>query len=172
MGYFASFARNSGCIFYFYQLEKKTNDHIPIRTYESDGAYPESASDVQPNGKVYISSSRWTLQASDLNAGCTMKANIVFPDFTSMAKEKNTNSFKFIKAIEGIEIKILENKHFFYDQDKGSFIERKTYLIEGDIVTILREQDEYSFVQYTNPNTSKLTQGWIKSNDMLSPFPK
>ena len=100
-----------------------------------------------------------------------MKANIVFPDFAAPEDERKSNTFKVTKKFNGLAIKILDNKHYIYREINNSFVEQKSYLVNGDIVIVLAEKGEYSFVQYTNPMTTKITKGWIKSQSIVSPFP-
>lgn len=171
MGFFSSLARGSGCIFFFYQTENKFKSRIPIRIYETDGKFPDSTSNNDANGEIYVNGDNWTLRSNNLNAGCTMKANIVFPDFAAPEDERKSNTFKVTKKFNGLAIKILDNKHYIYREINNSFVEQKSYLVNGDIVIVLAEKGEYSFVQYTNPMTTKITKGWIKSQSIVSPFP-
>lgn len=170
-GFFSSLTRNSGCIFFFFQTENKFKARIPIRIYETDGKFPESTSKIDANGEIYMNGDNWTLRSNELNAGCTMKANIVFPDFSAPEGEKKSNTFKVTKKFNGLAIKILNNKHYIYREINDSFVEQNSYLIDGDVVIVLAEKGEYSFVQYTNPMTAKIIKGWIRSHNIISPFP-
>jgi hypothetical protein len=170
-GYYSSSGRDSQCQFLFRQVGNKKNTSFPILAYETDNANLGEAQEIKSNGRIYIEGNQWTIQMGDEHlSGCSYKS--VFPDFSPSPKDNGANKFKVIEIVPAQSIKILKDKHVLHDQINGTYKASKAHLTDGDIVTVLKEERNFSLVRYTNPDTTQIIQGWIKSNCLINPFPK
>lgn len=168
-GFFSANVRNSACKFWFIQTGISGKTDIAITTYETDGSFDARSHDTDFDGDIRISGNRWKFHADNLNAGCTSSAGAM--DFTVESTDAHSPSFKVIDSVEATGVGILVAKHQFYDVENGVAKQRKGYLVQGDIVVILKQDKAYSYIEFTNPGTLKRMQAWIASDGIVSPLP-
>lgn len=171
-GYFSSYARGSACVFFFHSLKKNKKSSLLIHTYESDGEYPDQDTKNKNNGKIVISKNKWTLQAPNLNAGCKMRENIVFPDFTQQLNVNNNNTFKVTGITKVKAIRMVNAESTLHDKNGSNFSPRDISLGSGDIVVIVKDESEYFLVRHYEPATGNTIEGWILSKNIVNPFPE
>jgi len=80
-------------------------------------------------------------------------------------------SYTPTKNIHATEIRVAKSKTQFYNFRNGKFIRRNGYLMTNDPIIITKENDQYSFVRFFNPVTTRVTTGWIRIADLVDPFP-
>jgi hypothetical protein len=87
-------------------------------------------------------------------------------NYIAYLKERGkTDGRDYIKEF-GLEPKVglgktvISAKAYFYD---NAFKQRKSYVIKGDKLEIVKEQGDYSFVRYKGKKT---VEGWIKKEDL------
>lgn len=60
-------------------------------------------------------------------------------------------------------------KAFFYDTTNESTKRPKNFLVVGDQVNALDEQNGFEYTEFTNPNTGKFSKGWLRKQDLMTP---
>lgn len=179
-GYYGAVEGDKSCEFYLFgstnDLHKASGEYsyFEIQTFATEWkrfSYAERDRDFDINGRIYRNGSDWIVQTSNEQAGCGGAVGI-------FAKGLNDKSFRFSEEshISAIAIRVVRRKTFFFDRKRNYFIERVGYLTENDNVVLLEQQGKYSRVRYVNPyffssNSGAVTNGWVRSADLVNPFP-
>jgi len=64
-------------------------------------------------------------------------------------------------SVVGREYIVIAPKAYFYDMTSNGLSKRKAYLVEGEKVVALNEQNLYIYCEFTNASTKVTTKGWI-----------
>jgi hypothetical protein len=60
---------------------------------------------------------------------------------------------------------VVSPRSFFHSSPDPSTT-RKSFLVEGDQVTVLKIKREFIYVDFYNPNNQKTTSGWLDTQDL------
>lgn len=158
------------CVFLFYASKNKRKDN-KITGFITDSTYELRDKEYDSEGHIYLNETgEWIIQfdhAPDpgcLNLGDSFKEGPDDDNPRRFAIEKRTN-------IIGIRM-ISKEKSFFYGLENDIFSARKNYLTNSDVVIVLAERNEFSYVQFRHLRSSKITNGWIKTANLKNPFPE
>lgn len=83
------------------------------------------------------------------------------------------------EAVYGLDVALLEPKNWIgigVTKDEKVYLkaslldekEGKVYIVKDDPFGIIEVKDEYSHIEYINPNTNKSYKGWIKNSSYMS----
>ncbi|MFL9966230.1 hypothetical protein PQR02_35570 [Paraburkholderia sediminicola] len=128
--------------------------------------------DFDVSGVLYSDGDRWVLQTDTEQAGCgNAMGGFGFPP-----SDRSINNFFVEKRIQAIGIRTVIRKSYLHDKTTTSFSRRKAYLTASDNVLVLQERDGFSYVRFSDPRSyaahpGALTLGWLRSADLVNPFP-
>nr|WKF55909.1 hypothetical protein HUO10_000353 [Paraburkholderia busanensis] len=178
-GIYSSIGSVRSCYFLFYgSLNKEHPDNNGYSASEIETFLPgekildfenrDRAFDI--SGKLYRDDDGWVIRTTHPQAGCA-SAQGVFefdpPDF----RAKN---YEIKSTVPAMGIRIVKSKSFFYDLKDEKFVPRKGYLTKWNGVVVLKISRDFSYVRYvdTGPKfDGRVTFGWLRSNDLVDPFP-
>ncbi|WP_459619939.1 hypothetical protein [Burkholderia sp. 3C] len=170
------------CSFFFYEDGSSGLNEI-------DGYSNTGLSTFVPGGKIFYYKGRnkgfdiaaslyrdedeWMVRTKSGQAGCENAAG------SFLATPNNSIGFSYHveKKISALGIRLVERKTILHDMRNGEFIPRKGYLTTRDSVVLIDSRLDYSLVRYVNPydnskNQGKVVTGWVKSGDLVNPFPR
>ncbi|UTV59017.1 hypothetical protein [Burkholderia arboris] len=145
----------------------------PLLTFVLGGLSPEFQNrnkvfDIK--GILYRRDSEWVIQTEIGQAGCENATGV----FTFGPKDFRSTTYHVVREVPAIGIRIVKGKAAFYDNRDGKFVARKSYLVEGDGVIVMKNQGDFSYIRYvgTGPKfDGRVTFGWVHARDLVDPFP-
>ncbi|WP_321798065.1 hypothetical protein [Burkholderia sp. BCC1988] len=143
-----------------------------IASYPKDPLdFEDRDKDYDIDGYLYKKYEGWVLRTVSPQAGCSSVQGIFSADPPDIsAKEFFTSS-----EIPALGIRLVTKKSNLHDIKGGKFIVKNSYLISGDAVVVLKVRGEFSYVRYVNTGPKfdgRITFGWLRSKDLVDPFPR
>jgi len=138
------------CSFLFEgKLSDNINEKTPIKTYSSEII----------DGMLDHSKDSMLLELASEHPGC--------------------GSASASEAVYGLDVALLEPKNWIgigVAKDEKVYLksslldekEGKVYIVNKDRFGIIEVNDDYSHIEYINPNTNKSYKGWIKNSSYMS----
>lgn len=128
--------------------------------------------DFDVSGVLYRDGDRWVLQTDVEPAGC----GNAMGGFGFAPSTRSINNFYVEKRIRAVGIRTVIRKSYLHEKTATSFSRRKAYLTASDNVLVLQERDGFSYVRFSDPrsyvaNPGAVTLGWVRSTDLVNPFP-
>jgi hypothetical protein len=179
IGYYASAEDRFSCIFFFFTKSKykprKSQDNYSIVDIETfifdidsgnyDYAHRVRGFDI--SGVLYLHENNFILKTARPQAGCMGSAGM----FRNSPGERGVIQYNLVNQIPAIGIRLVDKKTYLYR--KGDLRERVGYLVQGDIILLVKENLGSSYVRYINPNadSDRISAGWVDSNNLVDPFP-
>ncbi|AJY04961.1 hypothetical protein SB768_24345 [Burkholderia sp. SIMBA_043] len=120
---------------------------------------------------LYRRDDEWVIQTEAGQAGCENATGT----FTFGPKDYRSVSYRVTQQVPAIGIRIAKSKTLFYDNRDGRFFARKSYLVYGDGVVVLKTQGDFSYIRYVGAGPrgeGRVTFGWVRTADLVDPFPK
>ncbi|WP_321782029.1 hypothetical protein [Burkholderia pyrrocinia] len=120
---------------------------------------------------LYRRDNEWVMQTKSAQAGCENATGT----FTFDLKDFRAVTYYAIKEVPAIGIRIVKSKAPFFDNHDGNFVAKKSYLVDGDGVVVLKTQGDFSYIRYvgTGPKfEGRVTFGWVHTRDLVDPFPR
>ena len=166
-GYYAQDVQNFSCRFLIYGDDTSSKD-IRILTYYARNTFGarETESDI-PGQAREINSDNWLITTKENQGGCGGATG----SFLANENSNRATVFKIAKKYFGMSIRVIIRKSPFHAHVGGAFPVRKGYVVEGDVVVVLKQDSTFSLVQYTNPSNGNSTSGWIETESLANPFP-
>lgn len=124
-------------------------------------------------GALYRRDETWFVRTDTGQAGCENALG----EFVFYPRDKVGGAiFDVVERIRAKEIRLVQHQSFFYDLRAGEYVSRKTYLTRGNAVVVLKTRDKFSYVRFADPrvnvsNPGRVTTGWIRTDDLVDPFP-
>ncbi|WP_152608034.1 hypothetical protein [Burkholderia sp. A9] len=122
-------------------------------------------------GILYRRDSEWVIQTEIGQAGCENATGV----FAFGPKDFRSVTYHVIREFPAIGIRIVKGEAVFYDNRDGKFMARKSYLVEGDGVIVMKNQGDFSYIRYVGAGPKfkgRVTFGWVRTRDLVDPFPK
>ncbi|MCR4467490.1 hypothetical protein [Burkholderia sp. SCN-KJ] len=122
-------------------------------------------------GILYRRDSEWVIQTEVGQAGCENATGV----FAFGPKDFRSVTYHVIREVPAIGIRIVKGKAAFYDNRDGKFVARKSYLVEGDGVIVMKNQGDFSYIRYVGAGPKfegRVTFGWVRTRDLVNPFPR
>ncbi|REE23499.1 hypothetical protein B0G71_6755 [Paraburkholderia sp. BL27I4N3] len=176
LGYYAADDRNTSCAFYFYgsndkpgKVENGTYRTTEIKTFVLAGKnyrYENRSRDFDIQGEIFVKGKEWVIRTSKNQAGCNNSTGVF--RYTPLDREAARYAVK--NVLPALSIKVVKGKTFFKNND-ASLVKNRGFLVAGNVVAVLRESGNYSYVRFSHPATGTVTSGWIKTSDLQEPFP-
>jgi len=121
---------------------------------------------------IYQKNDTWVIYTKYEPAGCGFEVG----NFTQLPQAQSVNTYTAQKAIPAMGIRVISRKSYFYDKKGETLVSRKGYLTAGDAVVVLEPSGGFSFVRFSEPRSDKSTYGkgttgWVRSADLVNPFP-
>jgi hypothetical protein len=158
---------NFSCIFFFESI-KKSNNEFTLKTFYTEKTYDDRDKESDINGALFIQEDKWIIHTNEFHGGC---ASGVGDNFIADFKHPHPAVFDVVKKSPAFGVYTLMKKSFFHKKKSRDIYERKsTYLLKNDNVIVLDRTTNFSYVQFSNPETSKKTSGWIQNSDLINPF--
>jgi hypothetical protein len=167
------------CYFFFYQLNfrpgAESANNYSIKKIDTFGLdygknkflYRDRFGGSDIPGYIYEKYNGWVISTKDEPGGCGFEVgSFHFPPTLPEATH-----YSVTKTIPAEGIRVVGGKSYFYDQIGTAFVKRNGYLIPGDAVVVLQGKGVFSFVRFSDPTNGKVTTGWIRSSDLVNPFP-
>ncbi|WP_321929961.1 hypothetical protein [Paraburkholderia guartelaensis] len=172
------------CYFLFYQDDEKSSNELmdgysrqKINTFglnyeENRFAFDDRPGNSDISGYIYKKDSAWVISTDEEPGGCGFEVG----GFMHLPQDQSTNTYTAKKSIPAIGVRVVNKKTYFYDKSGEDFARRSGYLTPGDAVVILQQNGAFSFVRFSDPRSDKatygkLTTGWMRSIDLVNPFP-
>ncbi|KVO86865.1 hypothetical protein WL21_06465 [Burkholderia ubonensis] len=151
----------------------------PVGTFffpSSDYRYAHRDTKMDIPGSLYWNGDQWVLQTRDEQPGCGNSVG----SFGLAPGDSNGGSVRRYIAKEelsAVGIRVVAKRAALYDKLGDSYRKRRSYLVAGDAVAVLRDDRRYAYVRYTNPGPSDsdaghVTVGWVLKEDLVDPFPQ
>ncbi|MCW3701993.1 hypothetical protein UE99_001740 [Burkholderia cenocepacia] len=178
-GIYSRIGENGSCYFLFYgDLNKKYPDRgsysaFKINTFLSGDKlldFSNRDKDYDIDGYLYKKDDGWVIRTVSPQAGCSSAQGIFSADPPDIAAKEFFTS----NEIPAIGIRLVANKSYFYAPKGNEFIAKKSYLVNGNPVVVLKMRGEFSYIRYvdTGPKfDGRVTFGWLRSKDLVDPFP-
>lgn len=64
------------------------------------------------------------------------------------------------------EAVVVINKSYFHTAATAESINKKKFLVSGDVCTVVRTKNGFGYVEYYNSDVDKLTTGWLDLRDL------
>lgn len=161
------FKPNFSCSFFFKSI-KKTNNEYQLLTFFTNSSFQDRDTDSDIKGVLIIKDSKWFLHTNEFHGGC---ASGIGENFIAKSTDPFPAQFSVKKRSKSVGIRLVSRKAYFFKRSQdGDFTSSSRYLVDGDSVAVLKEEEAYSFIQYSKPDTSKITKGWIMNSDLTDPF--
>jgi hypothetical protein len=180
-GFYDQENKTVSCYFFFF--EKKDNNGASDKGWSTTEISTFSPNLDSPSfsgrdkifdisGNLYRRNDDWIIKTLSGQAGCENVAG----SFIFDRDDFRADTYSIEREIPAISIRILRGKTNFFDYKDGRFIKKRSYLIKGNSVIVIQVQDQYSLIRFTDPqmdveNPGRVTTGWIRSADLVDPFP-
>ncbi|MFL9961341.1 hypothetical protein PQR02_09555 [Paraburkholderia sediminicola] len=161
---------------FLFMSEKSVRDRdeiVPIETFSLDYknhryTYTQIGHISSIRGVLSKNGNTITISTEKPQGGCQSAAGLFSGDgglpYTEMAK------------ISGMGIGVINRKSFIYQNPNS--INKRGYLLPGDMVVVINKKDNYSYIRYVNPDMliedddkRHVSTGWVRSADLVNPFP-
>jgi hypothetical protein len=157
------------CVFFF--DAKTSNDKVKkIEGYITDSTYKLRNQDLDSTGSIFINKTGdWIIQFDHApDPGCIN----VGDSFREGPDDSSPMQFTIKKRTNILGIRLVNSKRsFFYIQTDGAFSKQKRFLTASDVVVVFKEKSGFSYVRYRNPRSTRITTGWIRTQDLVNPYP-
>jgi len=183
-GYYNAQGKKRSCVFLFAQngaqMEGQPQppySETKILTYvpgEAEFSYVDRNQFFDITGELFRRDETWIVRTDEGQAGCESALG----SFTSFPKDKvGGEIFNVEEKISAVGIRLITRKTYLHDFRNGKFVARKAYLAKRDGVIVIRMQDQFSYVRFTDtrvdtPSSGRITTGWVRSADLVNPFPQ
>lgn len=120
---------------------------------------------------LYRRDNEWTIQTKSAQAGCENATGTFIFDL----KDFRAVTYYVTEEVPAIGIRIVKSKAPFFVNHDGNFVAKKSYLVDGDGVVVLKTQGDFSYVRYvgTGPKfEGRVTFGWVHTRNLVDPFPR
>jgi hypothetical protein len=183
MGYYNAQDKKRSCIFLFTQAGAEIEgqpqppySETKILTFLPGGAdlgYTGRDRSFDIPGALYRRNETWFIHTDIGQAGCE-NALGAFTPYT--LGKVGGEMFTVESKVRAIGIRLIRRKSYFHDLRNGGFIARKGYVSKWDGVVVIQTRDQFSYVRFvdSHANTSglgRVTTGWLRSGDLVNPFP-
>jgi hypothetical protein len=64
------------------------------------------------------------------------------------------------------EAVVVINKSYFHTAATAESINKKKFLVSGDVCTVVRTKNGFGYIEYYNSDVDKLTTGWLDLRDL------
>jgi hypothetical protein len=175
-GFYSAHNEKFFCSFFFMSTDKlraHQDSLITIETFDlnyhkQQFNYSQRDNDSSIKGNLSMKDGQINIRTNTQRPGCDSAAGGLF-DTGGLPYTVKTK-------VSGLGIAVATRKTFLYE---GPGLGGKHgYLAAGDAVAILNRKDGYSHIRYFNPDTlieendkKKIVTGWIRSVDLVNPFP-
>jgi hypothetical protein len=150
-------------------LPMKTFDFVP---HKSTFSYAQRDPRAEIDGTLYLHDEELALKTERPHGGCQSAAGL----FNAAPGERGASQYSATKQFEAVGIAVSMKKTYFYE--RPGMGKRRQYILSGDLVTLLRRRDGYSYARYVNPDMAidetdprKVVFGWLRSDNLTNPFP-
>lgn len=178
-GYYSSVGDRFSCIFFFfaktdidllknqigYNVISTKTFSIDLDSGQYDYAHRATEFDIQ--GVLYLHDNDFVLKTIHPQAGCMSSAGM----FENSPGERGVIQYHMQSQIPAIGIRVVDKKTYLYRQANSR--EKSGYLVQGDIVLLIKKKSGLSYVRYVNPNvdSGRIAAGWVDSVNLVDPFP-
>jgi len=76
--------------------------------------------------------------------------------------------FYFTKNTKWKDIRVVKSEKTYFHKEANDSSKRKAYVISGDVLKVVKVQNEWLLVEYKNNISDKGTSGWVKAGDLFS----
>lgn len=180
-GYYNSVEGNKSCEFFFYQTMdysggdeeypaadiKSFSFTFPPKSYQ----YKDRDKNFDSAGEVYGQQDQRIVRIAAPEPGCVGWA---VGSFEKRPSDKDVVRYTVENGAEAIGIRALSKKSTLYRKNGSRFDATRMYLVMGDVVVVIKTANDYSYIRYTNPDSTsegRVTTGWVHSADLVNPFP-
>ncbi|MBN3813902.1 hypothetical protein [Paraburkholderia sp. Ac-20347] len=124
-------------------------------------------------GSLYKRDETWFVRTDEGQAGCENALG----SFTTFRKGKvGGGFFSEENRFFALGIRIVKRKTFLHDLRDGEFAKRRGFLTKWNDVILIKVRGQFSFVRFVEPRTNidaygQATTGWVRSADLVNPFP-
>nr|WKF55911.1 hypothetical protein HUO10_000355 [Paraburkholderia busanensis] len=178
-GVYSRLGKNGSCYFMFYGIfDKKYPDKAGYPTFKINTFlggdklfdFLNRDKDCDIDGFLYKSGDRWVIRTTTPQAGCSSAQGI----FSADPPNISASEFFIVNEIPAVGIRLVANKAFLRELKDNEFVVKKSYLLGGDAVVVLKVRGEFSYIRYvdTGPKfDGRVTFGWLRTNVLVDPFP-
>ncbi|MEI7294794.1 hypothetical protein WCQ02_21845 [Paraburkholderia tropica] len=182
-GFYDAETKRFSCYFLFFQNSSGTlksdvegYSRISLMTFvPHDGAsliFESRDKFFDIRGALYRNESEWIIHTDQGQAGCENAAGgFIFEPSDLAASRFNVES-----SIDSIGVRMVKRKTYFFDRENSKFFKRSSYLTRMNSVVVIQNQGPYSQVRFSDPRLyaqsyGRVTVGWVRSDDLINPFP-
>lgn len=140
------------CIFYL-QGKSGADKFIKIKTWYPDN--PESV--IFGVLKISDEKNKLSIKLNKEHGGCWNVQH-----FTD-----STVNFDLTDRKNWLEIRIIRAERSYFYRKPDIKTRSTAYVINGDVIKVIKNKPEWTYVEYQNYNTGKITQGWIKTDSLF-----
>lgn len=179
-GIYSRIGEAGSCYFLFYGVfgknypDKMDYSTFKINTFLSGDSSLDFASrdkDYDIDGYLYKKDEGWVLRTVSPQAGCSSAQGI----FSADPPDISATEFFISSEIPALGIRLVKKRSTLHELKGGEFIVKKSYLVSGDAVVVLKVRGEFSYIRYVNTGPKfegRITFGWLRSKDLIDPFPR
>ncbi|WP_165987532.1 hypothetical protein [Caballeronia sp. SBC1] len=135
-------------------------------------SYADRYKPADIDGTIAITGGEWIVQAEEEPPGCGGSVGV----FHSSPFNSHQFRYNVTTKISGLSIRIATKKSSIFKKRNKLLLKTKSYITEGDVVAVLQQEGNFSYIRYTNPDyfspiSQRVTTGWVRTSDLEDPFP-
>jgi len=180
-GYYGAVEKNKSCMFLFvgHSLSVEDVGATPmiekIKTFGFElgkYSYIDRYKPADIDGTITITGGEWIVQTEEEPPGCGGSVGV----FHSSPFNSHQFRYNVTTKISALSIRIATKKSSFFKRKNKLLLKTKSYITEGDVVAVLKQEGGFSYIRYTDPDyftpiSQRVTTGWIRTSDLEDPFP-
>ncbi|KQZ39529.1 hypothetical protein ASD58_03775 [Duganella sp. Root1480D1] len=150
------------CSFLFKETSRQADSAIVINSFPIEGGTKED--DIP--GRVWEKNGEWIIQTDEPQAGCGSAAGT----FDKGPDDDHPTRYTIVKKMPAIGIRVVLRATRLNDKSGSAFKERKGFLVAGDVVAALDDDEVFTRIRYVHPATGKTTTAWVSTGNLGNPF--
>ncbi|MEC5407847.1 hypothetical protein VOM14_20045 [Paraburkholderia sp. MPAMCS5] len=182
-GYYNVSDGERSCTFLFVSAGGEINDpskspysEVKLLTFvprENSFSFSERDKSYDISGTLYRRDGTWIVRTDEGQAGCE---NSLGSFMSSRSDKVGGEIFSVRRTISATGIRLIGRKTYLFDLKRGRYVAKKAYLTKWDGVIVLQTHEPFTLVRFADAksnvaNPGKVTTGWVRSADLVDPFP-
>lgn len=157
------------CRFFFYSTDKSSGIDVkyPAKAFLTRNSFEEREKSIDSPASIFRRGSSWIVQMRHQDAGCDSAAGWNFrlgPD------DQEVMRFEVIGSVSAFYLRLVIKKANIFSRGK-SFTSSRVFLVPGDVVAVVDEEEGFSKIRFLNSKSNQTTEGWVKTETLVNPFP-